>query len=515
MTRTTLIRGDARRLPLADKSVHMCVTSPPYYGLRDYGTARWEGGDEACDHRVRTAETIAKSLASSTMHFGHANTGHAAEGYSGQCRRCGARRVDSQIGLEATPAEFVATMVRVFREVWRVLRDDGTCWINLGDSYSDVSRNHERRDKDASGVERPAGEKSCERCGKNFFGGLGRRFCSSFCGGLDNSKRSERPGGLKHKDLCGIPWRTALALQADGWYLRSDIIWSKNNPMPESVTDRPTKSHEYLFLLSKNEHYYYDADAVREEQCAPTGGRQRAALRGTFDYAGAAHKTQESVGNGPRNGGVYSSPINPAGRNLRSVWSIPTEAYPGAHFATFPRRLVEPAVKAGTSEKGCCPRCGAGWLRVVERESWTDRPMSRPMGSRGNQPSLCCSIGQPQQGGRNVSTITTGWRPGCGCFGHFEEIDDEPDNFYAKPRRVYVPDGPQPDPVPAVILDPFVGSGTTLVVANALGRNAIGCDLSPEYLRLARHRIERPHARTPRPERDEYHPLFDEAEVTG
>jgi site-specific DNA-methyltransferase (cytosine-N4-specific) len=234
-----LVNGNALRLPLPDKSVHMCVTSPPYWGLRDYGTAEWQGGDAGCDH-------LAGPLASDKSRL-HGGKGVGPEEklkitgmpYRDTCGKCGAVRVDNQLGLEATPEEFIANMVAVFREVWRVLRDDGQLWLNLGDSYNSSSQHNH---------------------GKG--GAMQHRHLAPVEGWAGHRPLVD---DLKIKDLCGIPWRVALALQADGWYLRSDIIWAKPNPMPESVTDRPTKSHEYLFLLTKRARYYYDADAVREE----------------------------------------------------------------------------------------------------------------------------------------------------------------------------------------------------------------------------------------------------------
>jgi hypothetical protein len=267
-----------------------------------------------------------------------------------------------------------------------------------------------------------------------------------------------------------MPWRVALAIQADGWYLRSEIIWAKPNPMPESVTDRPSKSHEQVFLLSKRERYFYDADAVREPMIAGANGSTFTQGK-TFLAANArAH-----VGMGERRD-------NPAGRNLRSVWTIATEAYPGAHFATFPRALVKPCILAGTSARGVCPRCGSPWVRVVERYRTLDGkrredlpPMRSPDGTNGAQGF----------GHWRTATVSNhlGWRPSC-------------------------PHGDLP-PVPAVVLDPFCGSGTTIVVANALGRRGNGLDLSAEYLGMARRRLERPHAPVPRPGRAEELPLFE------
>ncbi len=440
----TLYGGDCREVlkELPAESVHCVVTSPPYWGLRDYGTATWDGGDPECDHRI-----------------GRMNDGHAgdigernAEGNAfrnssryvdqgempkdGNCLRCGARRIDSQLGLEATPEEFVANMVAVFREVRRVLRADGTLWLNLGDSYAQTGGtlrgDEETRDK---AVARQAA----------------RGTSTGQHGGWES--RASRAAntavaGLKPKDLVGIPWRVAFALQADGWYLRSDIIWAKPNPMPESVTDRPTKAHEYLFLLSKSPRYYYDAEAVRE---AAEYGRRDGGFRG-----GGTKYVGQKPGHDNTNGekaGTVSGGYPESGRNLRSVWTIATEPYPGAHFATFPRKLVEPCVKAGTSERGVCPECGAPWVREFTRDLIVHHEQKRkhdPTGMNAGS-AIPTTVG-------SYDVKTTGWSPSC-------RHDAEP--------------------VPATVLDPFAGSGTTLLVAQSLGRRGIGIDLSPDYLKQA------------------------------
>jgi DNA modification methylase len=252
-------------------SVHCCVTSPPYWSLRDYG-------------------------------------------------------VEGQLGLEPTPEEYVERMVAVFREVWRVLRDDGTLWLNLGDSYNAQYR---------GGGFDTASDKQRSNFGTADFMATKARMVT----------------GLKPKDLVGIPWRVAFALQADGWYLRSDIIWAKPNPMPESVRDRPTKAHEYVFLLSKQARYWYDAEAIAEASC------------GAAEYP-KRHGNGESVC-GP--GGAYRVGSTTSGRNRRTVWTIATQPYPEAHFATFPEKLVEPCVLAGCPVGGTVldPFCGSGTTGVV------------------------------------------------------------------------------------------------------------------------------------------------------
>jgi len=342
MSSWRVIEGDAREaLPAVPaESVQCVVTSPPYWGLRDYG-------------------------------------------------------VEGQLGLEPTPEEYVANLVGILREVRRVLRKDGTVWLNLGDTYA-AARSYQVRDNKHADV--------------------------------GNTMSATVPVGLKPKDLVGIPWRVAFALQADGWWLRSDIIWSKPNPMPESVTDRPTKAHEYLFLLTRSARYFYDAAAVAEPlQSGPSdlrkmiegqdriGGLTKESVdpharasaltnmgrKRSVGSKQAATAALAAIGSGTRTYEGFNDRWDeakanedlPGGRNLRSVWNIATEPFPDAHFATFPKKLVEPCIKAGS-------------------------------------------------------------RPGD------------------------------------LILDPFCGSGTSGVVALRLGRSFVGIELNPEYVEMARRRIE-------------------------
>lgn len=276
----TVLVGDAREKlqALPDESVQTVVTSPPYYGLRDYGH-------------------------------------------------------DGQIGLEETPEDYVQALVEVFREVRRVLRDDGTVWVNLGDSY-------------ASGGKGGGGSYMAERADKSW---------------QHRSKVNgwrPPPDGLKHKDLIGIPWRVAFALQADGWYLRQDIIWAKPNPIPESVTDRCTKAHEYIFLLTKSPRYFYDAEAVKEPATGWNGslfhdGKNAAVHPNVGKKRKPAGWDTDKGGHGSfhRNGRAqqveYTDGIS-IRRNKRSVWTVSTQPYPGAHFATFPPKLIEPCILAGS-----------------------------------------------------------------------------------------------------------------------------------------------------------------------
>jgi DNA modification methylase len=280
-----LYNGDClsvlRTLPA--NSVQCVVTSPPYWGLRDYG-------------------------------------------------------VDGQIGLESSPDEYVARMVAVFAEVRRVLREDGTCWLNLGDSYCSIGH---KKSGSGNGTTGLSGGKAQDHF---------------------PIRRENNGGGLKHKDLIGIPWRVAFALQADGWYLRQDIIWHKPNSMPESVTDRCTKSHEYIFMLTKSARYFYDAEAVMED--AITNAKSKNWTEREYD--------QSFLGTKQKNG-VKGRPIGVAGyavqgkRNRRSVWSIATQPFSGAHFAVFPPALVEPCVLAGSSKNSIVldPFSGSGTAGLV------------------------------------------------------------------------------------------------------------------------------------------------------
>ena len=422
---------------MSAKSIHTCVTSPPYWGLRDYGTATWVGGDPNCPH-YRTSHQSDKTI---TGHKKSQKSGGIADSiYKKVCPKCGAVRQDRQLGLEETPQEYVDNLVKVFREVKRVLRDDGTLWLNLGDSYSSGGRTSTtnqtvRGDKDY-GVTRPA-------------------VCKD----------------IKPKDLVGIPWRVAFALQEDGWYLRQDIIWNKPNPMPESVKDRCTKAHEYIFLLSKQPKYYFYNDAIREnlkskepktkKEKKPSildpiykNGkkiifnrpklpskkvfvdflRKRIKLNELversnlskntvchwfrYDNSGFSYPTPEDWEiakefindwsedfykmdysltyiesyNPPQWRSEKKIENNPKGKNKRSVWTVTTKPYKEAHFATYPPDLIEPCILAG------CPKGGT-------------------------------------------------------------------------------------------VLDPFGGSGTTALVADRLGRDAILIELNKEYAKIAEKRL--------------------------
>ena len=322
----TILVGDVRtRLAeIPDKSVQSCITSPPYWGLRDYGTASWQGGNSSCDHLGKPFAT--KSNINKNISGGNdVKNSQDREFFKLVCGKCQAIRVDDQIGLEQSPQDYVDAMVKVFQEVKRVLRDDGTLWLNLGDSY--VGTGNKGLWKDPKYPD-----------GRN----------------AQSVALNNKVDGLKSKDLVGIPWRVAFALQADGWYLRQDIIWAKPNPMPESVTDRCTKSHEYLFLLSKSSKYYFDNNAIKEPSVSKDNTKR--------------DRDSSKLNNTPgrtRMAGLKTN--NYDMRNKRDVWTISSKPFRGAHFAVMPEALVEPCILAGSrgGDTILDPFTGSGTVAVV------------------------------------------------------------------------------------------------------------------------------------------------------
>lgn len=400
--------GDAleRLAEIPDGSVDICVTSPPYFGLRDYGVEpRVWGGDPSCPHRFDPLARRHRGgpqgpsgcLVGREVVTAHHETRDVR---TGAVCACGAWR--GCLGLEPTPELYVAHLVDVFREVRRVLADTGTLWLNLGDSYWGSGRGP----SDALGW------------GKH----------APMAGAIPTSGRYSHET-LKPKDLVGVPWAAAFALRADGWWLRCDIVWSKPRVIPDSVRDRPTRSHEYVFLLSKSERYYYDLEAIREEPKP-------------WNDSGAK------------------------GGNRRSVWTIDSEPFDGAHFAVMPTGVANLCVSAG-GPPTVCEACRAPIARVTERTG------VRPSAAHPKVTGDAQGVTNPQRyglaGGRAwaehaASPSVERWARTCAC-------------------------PPPTGGPPGVVLDPFAGSGTTGVVAVREGRRFLGLELNPAYAEMARGRI--------------------------
>jgi DNA modification methylase len=420
-----ILVGDAleklRTLP--DRSVQMCCTSPPYFNLRDYGTGRWEGGDPACEHGVGVALGPKGRVAVLPAHASKADRLNRKE-----CR-CGAIRIDQQIGLENSPSEFIEKLVEVFREVRRVLRDDGTVWLNLGDAFSNDTKWGGRSDS------------------KNQHSADGEMV----------GQRGRRNTGFKPKDLMLIPHRVAIALHDDGWWVRGDNVWSKPNALPESVTDRPSRAHEYVFLLAKSQRYFYDAEAVKEPVGEWMSKDKRYGKNGTGRDGEVKDWINTASISGPHKG--FKNVDFTDGRNLRSVWDITTKPSGVKHYATMPVDLAERCIKAGSSETGECPSCGSTWRRVVHRT-----PIGSPDYHRG---AMAGEIGRTSPSGTMLEppkSETIGWKPSCKC--------------------------PEHEPVPQTILDMFFGVGTTGIASQRLGRRYIGIELNPKYAAIAENRIK-------------------------
>lgn len=381
---TSILQGHVMEtlLRVPAQSVHCCVTSPPYYMVRDYQTPPVEWPD----------------------------------GWVGQ------------LGLEPTPDQYVSHLVDVFREVREVLRDDGTLWLNLGDSYA--------------GGNKGSGGKTAKQLTNS----------GSF---FESPSIEWGKSGLKPKDLIGIPWRVAFALQADGWYLRDAIVWHKPNPMPSSVTDRCTSSYEMFFMLSTRQSYYFDAYAIRE----PISEASKAHYK--YGFGGAKSETIKSSDNptyvvGDRECSGY--------RNKRNVWTLSTESSRIKHYAMMPTKLIEPAIKAGTSEHGACSSCGAPYARELSKTRRATRPGTDTK-IEGMDDAMVGNC-DPQ---RHVTeTRTVGWSCPCKCVGS--------------------------GLTPCVVLDPFAGAGTVGLVARRLGRSFIGCELKDEYVDIAKTRAGVPNA---------------------
>lgn len=422
-------------------------------GLRDYNLPPlvW-GGEAGCTHTWQ--ETVVPPQHSDDGATGSTLVGSTTAQAQTQrtptrhatCQHCGAWR--GSLGLEPAPdcvgwatrqpcgQCYTCHLVEVMHGVWRVLRNDGTAWIVLGDSY-------------AAGKMGRSDHGTANQTSRLVGNSRGAQH-------IGYAIPRPAPAGLKPKDLVGIPWRCALALQADGWYLRSAITLCKVNPMPESVLDRPTSATEMMFLLTKRSTYFYDNGAIREAH--------------SRDWTGTNGPNNSKIlpligGQEPHHGLLGATP-NPAGRNKRNWWPVTSEPYAEAHFAVFGTKWIEPTILAGTSARGCCPACQAGWVRVVEREIDNTGYQHGPGGKkardqRGNNASEKSTLATVAR----YTSTTFGWQPGCDC-----SLNPAP-------------------PIPCTVLDPFAGSGTTGMVALQHGRAFVGIELSQDYLALAQKRL--------------------------
>jgi len=442
-SRVTLYNTSCRSMSdLPDESVQCVVTSPPYWGLRKYAGEQdsvWgiktnpDGTHELCNHKwgsllKKNTGTLGNNLDT----LAGSQTAVQAKQANVQgcfCSLCGAWR--GGYGLEPTVQMYVQHSIEILREVRRVLRKDGVCFWNLGDSYAGSGGEHKAHHKNDAGFQYKNAEKELSK---------GRQAipCNN---------------GIKAKDLCLIPQRVAIAAQEDGWWVRSIIIWSKNNPMPESVTDRPTESHEYIIMLTKSARYHWDAEAVREDGTGRNWAKSGGNLMGSGLHK--LHDGFEVIDRDDRE--------DACGRNLRSVWSFPTKGYAGAHFATFPEKLPETCIKAATPEYGCCSKCGKPWERIVEKfptkhDGFTLNKERDDAQSNGNRLAMVRQHIRELGMEQIPPAKTIGWQPGCKC---------------------------EADVIPSIVLDPFAGSGTTLWVAKKLNRRSVGYEISGEYCKLA------------------------------
>jgi DNA modification methylase len=462
-----LIRGDARRLPLPDESVQCIVTSPPYWGLRKYAGAQdllW--GEERCPvagidgfrHEWAAAAAAAAKTGGLNSSFGYTSnqfvTGHHAD----QCVRCDAWR--GSFGLEPTIEMYVAHTVEILRECRRVLRPDGVLFWNIGDSYCAGATSARSYENLATSTARDA------RYGKE------ARMPANWRNDANKIARNGRPDGLKPKDLCLIPARVALAAQSDGWWVRSVIIWAKPNPMPESVTDRPTDAYEHILMLTKSARYFWDAHAVREpSESGPSDVKKQIEKKPRIGGKTLTADDPLYKANMETHIGQMRAVGEPGSRNLRNVWTFPTQPYKGSHFATFPEELPRRCILAATSERGACRQCGAPWERVTRNGELVadDGGPTRVPVTPVKRAEL---DGWSRPGGRvetvvpnhHIEEQTIGWRPTCLCKGQRGRT------------------------APCVVLDPFGGSGTTGRVAASLNRRAVSMDLAYHTLSEKRTR---------------------------
>ena len=556
---------------LPQGSVQCVVTSPPFWGLRRYDlcgcaqdyvrgetgmprfadgpirekaadpNCRWchgtgkipgmdteWGGRRDCEHEWEaTPPRRPRSADDATRPVQQGNRGAAYDAVGGRvCRKCSCWV--GALGLEPTVGLYLEHLVGVFHELRRVLRDTGVAWVEIGDSFST----------------HPAG-----------LTGL-KRWKASTLSNRDNTGAEQagsidrRSNGLREKNLSLVPCRLAIALQDEGWIVRSVVVWNRPNPMPESIRDRPAQAHSYILMLAKEPRYFYDAEAVREGAVGGHSWGNRSIRKVGDEESNIRSKPSwyESMSYQVPSGGS---------RNLRSVWTIPSQAYPGSHFAVFPERIPEIAILAGTSEKGACPECGAPWKRIVGRSNPSLEeagPSTRGWANTHQQTSNPQSVESLHRndGGVYSSAVTAGWAPTCACYpdpcdrchrpwvrqnavqkastfnvrvrdakagilgqksglgGEVADATEEEMDAYeggasaaSSPYRLREVEVAWPGcacrrPLPCVVLDLFAGSGTTLAVAKRLGRRSIGIELSPAYIALIRERVAEARTETAR-----------------
>lgn len=467
------VRAQLERIPAA--SIHCIWTSPPYWGLRAYQTEPqiW-GGDLLCFHAWgehlkkprdgagRHGETSMLIRQSRSVTESQVSGSQATKGQ--MCRHCGAWR--GEHGLEPTLEMWLANEVTIWQGLRRVLRNDGTAWLNCGDAYAT-----------ASSKGGPPSSKSTLQGNGHIGGGPKAKSLNHVLGGHS---------GLASKQRLMLPARLALAIQADGWWLRDEVVWAKRNPMPSSVDDRTTPAHEMLYMFSKRSRYYYDAVANMETASRdsharaartkfPSGwdsglGRDHTSIHRLGRGPGVSPKAAQINGTGkghPKSNASFNAALGTshvvALRNKRSVWWLASEPFPEAHFATAPTALVEPCILASTSERGVCPDCGAPWKRQIKRKRQVNRPgptKQLAMDARGRGANERQALSSTMEHAAEIQTI--GWKATC---DHGKE------------------------PVPATVLDCFGGSGTTALVADRLGRDAILIELKPDYAEMSLGRV--------------------------
>jgi DNA modification methylase len=471
-----IIHTDARRSGEPDQSIHVAISSPPYWGLRAYGTDPqvW-GGDPACEHEFAARDGYAGhrgergQVPQTKWQANKTYPQHKADTAQGFCTKCAAWR--GELGQEPTPDLFVAHLVEVFREVKRVLRDDGCCWVNLGDTYCATTRGA---------------------------GGKGKQHTNQ--GSVLQDRNWQIPDGLKPKDLVGVPFLFAMAMRADGWFWRSICPWVKRSSMPESTRDRPGVSTEYWMMFTKSDRYFYDLEAVKLPLAAGSaerykyafGGAKNEHIKDNINPTAVVGMKEATDGRNRRTGDWWFDSVKnldwdePVGMltgpdGLPLGFDCVNNGYGGAHFAMYPIKMVEPIIKACTSEKGVCPHCGSPWERVVEKTRVATRPgtdskvmhlkatqqyLDRPDGYERSPDDMLASTLSGVVGNRDpqrhvTETKTIGWEQGCECPPH--------------------------EPVPATVYDPFTGACSTGIAAMGLGRRFVGTEVNQKYINDVAH----------------------------